>query len=294
MPPYRRKGYKRGYGRSRSTSRRRRPLGNSFMKRAKTRAFANLRTGGLLAIERKFSDFGTTYVALTCPAAIGASGSTVAANFFAPAQVPPTVYRSAVGVSTYPVAPVALNVLGPGDTGSDRDGRQVINDSLHIRGVIDYADGGAYSANNAAATINFVVVLDTQTNGAGPGSGANVFVAPGATSTAADRIAAQGVFVNLSNSKRFRILKHIRRTLSPDAVLQSAAGSGYYQGSTAFACDIPLKQMKTNYVADTAVTGATVGSIGDNGIFVFAWHDNTSIAEGTIGIQYNSRLRFRG
>jgi len=292
MPPYRRKGYKRSYGRSRSTSRRRRPMGGSFMKRAKTRAFANLRTGGLLAIERKFSDFGTAEVVLACPAVIGASGTGLTP--WAPAQIVPTVYRSAVGVSTYPVAPVALNVLGPGDTGSDRDGRQVINDSIHIRGYCGYSNI-AIASIDAATVVNFVVVLDTQTNGAGPGSGANIFVAPGATDANSGRSAAGGPFVNLSNSKRFRILKHIRRVLTPSAFVPGAANVGFPQGGFSFACDIPLKQMKTNYVADTPVTTATVASIGDNGIFTYAWIDDFNLSgSSNVFMTYNSRLRFRG
>jgi len=290
---FRRKGYKRSYGRSRSTSRRRRPMGGAFMKRAKTRAYANLRTGGLLAIERKFSDFGTAEVTLTCPAVVDASGVSPGLPW-APAGIAPTVYRSAVGIPFYPVAPVALNVLGPGDTGSDRDGRQVINDSVHIRGYCGYANNA--SANiDCTTTVNFVVVLDTQTNGAGPGSGANVFVNPGATDANSGRTSAQGPFVNLSNSKRFRILKHIRRVLTPSSWNASAAGTGYPQGGFSFACDIPLKQMKTNYVADTAVTSATVASIGDNGIFTFAWIDDFNLSGGNnVFMQYNSRLRFRG
>jgi len=49
--------------------------------------------------------------------------------------------------------------------------------------------------------------------------------------------------------------------------------------------------MKTNFVADqSSIATATVASIGDNGLFLFAWCDTDSYA----AISYNSRLRFRG
>lgn len=287
MPPYRKRYTKRSYGRARSTSRRRRPMGGSFMKRARTRAFANLRTGGLLAIERKFSDFAFPLTSL------GTGGSGVASgtdgpNPFSPAILAPTIYRSAVGVVTFPVAPVALNVLGPGDTGSDRDGRQVINDSIHLRGTCEVI-AGDIAANNVATVVNLVLVLDTQTNGSSP-AGSAVFVNPGDASGLSPGHNGTGAFVNLSNSKRFRILKHIRRVSSPTAASAGAAGVNYAQGSFAWSMDIPLKQMKTNYVSDSAVTGATVASIGDNGLFLFGWCDTTNYA----AVCFNSRLRFRG
>jgi len=284
MPPYRRKGYKRSYGRSRSTSRRRRAMGGSFMKRAKTRAYANLRTGGLLAIERKFSDFAMPLTALSRG---GAGVNSGLSSTFAPGLALPTVYRSAVGVITNPVAPSALNVLGPGDTGSDRDGRQVINDSIHIRGILECIAGDVGTANGSTV-VNIVLVLDTQTNGAVPSGGA-VFVNPGDLSGASPGDNGACPFVNLANSKRFRILKHIRRSVCPQT-MSITGGANYAQGNFPFSMDIPLKQMKTNYVADTAVTSATVASIGDNGLFLFAWSDTTAYA----ALAYNSRLRFRG
>jgi len=283
---FRRKGYKRSYGRSRSTSRRRRPMGGSFMKRAKTRAFANLRTGGLLAIERKFHDVAMPLTNLLRGGA-GLATGTSGPNPYSPGIALPTIYRSAVGVITNPIAPSALNVLGPGDTGSDRDGRQVINDSIHIRGLLECIAGDVGTANGSTV-VNIVLVLDTQTNGAIP-AGSSVFVNPGDLSGASPGDNGACPFVNLANSKRFRILKHIRRPVTPQA-MSITGGANYAQGNFAFSMDIPLKQMKTNYVADTAVTGATVASIGDNGLFLFAWSDTSNYA----ALAYNSRLRFRG
>lgn len=292
MPPYKRRFVKKRSYRSRSSSKYRRP---TLLKRLRTRAYANLRTGGLLAIERKFSDWSHPETALTTPGAGVASG---AASTYAPAIVGPTVYRSAVGTITRctgapaAAAPIALNVLGPGDTGSDRDGRQVINDSIHLRGVVSY-NTTDFATSDGSTCINLVLVLDTQTNGAGPASGGAIFVNPGDLETAATGTAiANGAspFVNLSNSKRFRILKHIRRQLQPSAVSGNGTVS-YASGGFCWAMDVPLKQMKTNYVADTAVPGATVSSIGDNGIFFLAWCD---IGNSFTVMSYNSRLRFRG
>jgi len=284
MPPYRKRYTKRAYGRSRSTSRRRRPMGGSFMKRARTRAFANLRTGGLLAIERKFSDWAYPLTGL----GTGGTGATGPGfqSTFSPSVIGPSMYRSAVGVITGGAAPVALNCLGPGDTGSDRDGRQVINDSIHLRGTIEVVAGDVGTAN-VATVVNLVLVLDTQTNGSAP-AGSSVFVNPGDLNGQSPGHNGTGAFVNLSNSKRFRVLKHIRRAVAPTAITSGA--SSYAHGSVAWSMDIPLKGMKTNYVADTAAPSCTVASIGDNGIFLFAWCDTTNYAS----VCYNSRLRFRG
>jgi len=256
------------------------------MKRAKTRAFANLRTGGLLAIERKFCDWAHGVSTL----ATGGTGvATTLDSTWAPAVVGPDVFRSAVGKIYSPVAPVALNVLGPGDTGSDRDGRQVINDSVHLRGACTYADGFSVSALDASCTINIVLVLDTQNNGGAP-TGGLVFVNPG-DFTAVGADCGGNPFVNLSNSKRFRILKHIRRVLLPSSQLGTVAAN-QSTGAFLWSMDVPLKGMKTNYVTDTLnnTGAATSSSIGDNGIYLFAWCNAAS----TANITYSSRLRFRG
>lgn len=286
MPPYKRRYVKKRYPRSRSASAsRRRP---TLLKRLRTRAYANLRTGGLLAIERKFSDWAFPATALGTGGAGVASGNP---SNYAPAQVSPTIYRSAIGVVTSGLTPTALNVIGTGDSGSDRDGRQVINDSIHIRGAV-YFSPSDLGATAADAVINIVLVLDTQTNGAGP-TGGQVFVNPGDIAGASPADNGAHPFVNLSNSKRFRILKHIRRGFSPPSV----SGNGTItrpQGNFLFAMDVPLKQMKTNYVNDLPIINAgsgaaSVASIGDNGLFLFAWTDNT-----VVFLSYNSRLRFRG
>jgi len=284
---YRRKGFRRGTRRARSTSRRRGSYGApSFMKRAKTRAYANLRTGGLLAIERKFSDFGYAQANLGSGSPGGGVATGVASDF-APAILGPRIYRSAVGIITSPTGVVsALNVLGPGDTGSDRDGRQVINDSIHLRGWCEYKDSFNPGAFNGHTVVNLVLVLDTQCNGAAP-TGGQVFVSPGDFTANGDQ-SGSNCFVNLSNSKRFRILKHIKRSISPQCVTLAADGAA--QGGFLWSMDVPLKGMKTNYVADTAVTTATVASIGDNAIFLFGWASVGS----WVAVTYNSRLRFRG
>jgi hypothetical protein len=264
-------------------------MGGSFMKRSRTRAYANIRTGGLLAIERKFSDMAyPESVLASSSSGVVVDGTHV--STYSPPVVGPTLYRSATGLMAA-VAPVALNVLGPGDTGSDRDGRQVINDSIHIRGSVGYVNNN-YVTSSADCVVNICLVLDTQTNGTGP-TGAAVFVNPGDGSGFSPIANGSAPFVNLSNSKRFRILKHIRRSLNPSAISGNAVAT-YASGGFAFAMDVPLKQMKTNYVSDTALIptaggSATVASIGDNGLFLFAWTDTSGIV-----LSYNMRLRFRG
>lgn len=288
MPPYRRRPFvKKRYARSRSSARR--PMGSSFMKRARTRAYANIRTGGLLAIERKFSDFAATAVGMS------PGGNGVATGFsstFSPPVISPNVYRSAVGIITGALSPGALNALGPGDTGSDRDGRQVINDSIHLRGSCQISAvlaGGLVSGLGWCPVINVVLVLDTQTNGGVP-AGSAVFVNPG-DFTSSGETTGGNPFVNLSNSKRFRILKHIRRVIEPQCAYLDATPLVQTRAAFNWSMDVPLKAMKTNYVADPTPPAMTSGSIGDNGIFLFAWSNNPVNA---CSITFNSRLRFRG
>lgn len=283
--PFRRGSARRSYGaRSRSSSRRRPVGGRPFMKRARTRAYANIRTGGLLAIERKFSDWARSFQGLT-PG--GAGVANAAASTWSPTLISPDVYRTATGsIFNTSVDPKALNVLGTGDSGSDRDGRQVINDSIHLRGVVQFLDGVAPAATDVSQVVNIVLVLDTQNNGSQP-AGSSVFVNPGDFSgVSADPGSCP--FVNLANSKRFRILKHIRRMLIPT----SLAASYQPQGGFIWAMDVPLKGMKTNYVTDTGnSTGqATCTAIGDNAIYLFAWCQTAA----SCAISFSSRLRFRG
>lgn len=292
MPPYRRRFVKKRTYRSRSSSKYRRP---TLLKRLRTRAYANLRTGGLLAIERKFSDLSCQPVGLTNGGSGEASGDP---SIFAPGLKAPTIYRSAIGtiIAPLPATFTALNVLGTGDSGSDRDGRQVINDSIHIRGHC-YIGGTVALSTSPNVVVNIVLVLDTQTNGAGP-TGGQVFVNPG-DYTGQGAATGCSPFVNLANSKRFRILKHIRRIIAPPSAWLALAGGAINSttGGFTFAMDIPLKGMKTNYVADGAIAAdgtagaATTASIGDNGIFLFAW---SNTAANGAAITYNSRLRFRG
>lgn len=294
MPPYRKRYGKRSYGRSRSTSRRRRPMGGAFMKRARTRAYANLRTGGLLAIERKFLDLSFVPTGLT-------NGGTGVGNdvdsTFAPPILGPTIYRSPTGKIWSGKAPVALNVVGQDDTGSGRDGRQIVNDSIHLRGdvhLVAATGAGGYNADQApySCVVNLVLVLDTQTNGGTP-SGGSVFVNPGDFTNVGIRTGINP-FVNLSNSKRFRILKHIRRSIPLMITWTETGVAQHAAGNFCWAMDVPLKGMKTNFVSDSAYTnaaGPTVASIGDNAVFLFGWIGNTS---NSAVCTFNSRLRFRG
>jgi len=292
MPPYRRKGYKRSYGRSRSTSRRRRPMGGSFMKRAKTRAYANLRTGGLLAIERKFLDMSYTTTGLDNG---GTGVGTGLSSTFSPGNKAPTIFRAATGMIISPLpATAGLNVVPQDDTGSGRDGRQIIQDSIHIRGEVHLNSAASFDVAPGQPIVDIVLVLDTQTNGAAP-AGSSIFVNPG-DFTGNGQSSGQAPFVNLSNSKRFRILKHIRRAVPVSTVFYTGANS-IYVGGFIFSMDVPLKQMKTNYVSDAAYatgappTGPTIASVGDNGLFLFAW---TNRVANDVVLGYNSRLRFRG
>jgi len=278
MPPYRKRYAKRSYGRSRSTSRRRRPMGGTFMKRARTRAYANLRTGGLLAIERKFSDLAYPNTLL----GNGVGGAVVSGgdSTFAPPVLAPTQYRSAIG-KIFTVAPTALNVLVVGESGCDRDGRQVINDSIHIRGQVESRTNNDFGAANCAFTVNIVLVLDTQTNGAQLNS-EDVFKNTGA----ADALNADPV-KNLLFGSRFRILKSQVYDLTPPGAMVASANYASNGVRRDFDWYIPFKGgLPVNLNAGTT---ADVANVIDNSLHVVAF---ATLASSVIG--YNARIRFQG
>jgi len=163
-----------------------------------------------------------------------------------------------------------INLIPQGDTESTRDGRQCTIVSIQVRGVVTYVPAAAATASGAT----YIYLLqDMQANGAYPAQ-ADVFDS-----------AEQGrAFMNMANSKRFKIIKKWKHTWNPPAGV-----SGAYNSVTKIiewykTCNISLEFSST--------TGA-ISEIKSNNLFFAFGATGTSIDD-LVTASLRSRLRFRG
>ncbi len=220
------------------------------------RTTLNPRIGGFLGIELKFYD---TFLA----------SGVLAENTDASAG------------EHNPSATISLNTVTQGDGESQRDGRNSIVKSLHIKGIINIPVQVNATALDLAPTIFVAIVHDKQTNGALLNS-EDVYINPGGTN-----ILGTSLQRNLQFIKRFRVLKTL--TLNPEQQQPVWDGTNIeITGSqTPFEIHIPNMNIKTNYSGTTE----TIANIVDNGLNLIAWTTSTNYAP---TISYNSRVRFVG
>lgn len=201
----------------------------------------NRRTGGFLAIEKKFVDL-----------------------FFSGA-----IATSLTGAEADPTA-LCLNAIVQGDGESQRDGRQVILNSVQVKGFVEIPAGTV----NTDRVVEVYVVMDTQTNGAQLNSEDVLVDAAGGSQ-------AVNCFHNLQYSKRFKVLKHQRFDMPGYSAWN---GTSFAQVTSAFDWYIKLPNVKVNF---TGTTG-TVSTIADNSIHVIA------VSSQSANLRYSSRVRFQG
>lgn len=165
-----------------------------------------------------------------------------------------------------------INLIPQGDTQSTRDGRQCTIESIQIKGVIEWNPTTALPATGATY---MYLILDTQANGSTP------VVLDVVTSTDLSR-----AFMNLSNSKRFKIIKKFVHTWNPPAGDPTTA-LNYMTRNIDFykKCNIPLEFSST--------TGALT-EVKSNNLFMLYGSQNTGTDGGTIFFVGRSRIRFRG
>lgn len=235
-------------------------------KRARTYTqgqLSNARIGGLLGIERKFTD-----------------------RHFANAFVTTLETAGETNPSNGP-----LNGLNQGDGASDRDGRKATFKSLQIRGhfhldIIDQATSFT-NAVTGARTVRFVVVLDRQNNAV---AAAPVWQDVFDTATVS-AINTQNweAYRKLSNSKRFKILVDKVYTFNPGASTNNGdvAALRYHRQGMKKAFNI---YRKIPIVTEYTGTGDTGASIADNAIWVLTMAD----AANAVSVDYIARLRFCG
>lgn len=231
-------------------------------RRARSVALRNMRTGGLLGIERKFLDvpFGAT--ALTAPT--NSAGG----------EIPPS------GVVTGCYTAPAL-----GDGPTNRDGNKIVVTSLTCKGVVTVAAQATQATADISGDVFICLVKDKQTNGAQLNS-EDVFTNPIAVAPS-----ATNVFRNMSYMSRFQILAVKKKALRiPSLANDTGATGGIIQSG--FHTPFTLKwRGKMPVTFTTGSTTADIANVTDNSIQMVAFCSNADLAP---NIQGNVRTRFVG
>lgn len=215
----------------------------------------NVRTAGFLGIENKFYDTARTALSLTAP-------------------------TNAAGAEVDPVTVNTISAPAQGDGESNRDGRCIKINSIHINGNVFTSAQSAQSSADEGTIIYIALIQDMQTNGAQLNS-EDVFTNPGAIAGL-----AANPFRDLQYSRRFKVLaKKVITLINPN--LGGAAAAFIQNGITKpfmfnLKCNIPV-----NFTATTE----GVSSVADNSLHLVAYCSDTTTAP---QIRYNSRIRFVG
>lgn len=229
-------------------------------------ALRNIRTGGLLSIEKKFLDCGLTPTTLGAPT--DATGGEVQPD------------SGCTGCLTAPAQ---------GDGPTNRDGKQIALMSIEVKGVLGLISAGTLSEVQTMTVpdVYLALVLDTQTNGVTINS-EDVF-----QNISAEAAAAASPFHNMSNTSRFRVLKTQVVPSAKFAALVAANNAAattisHNSSQVPFALRASLKGIKVNFT--TASTTADVANVVDNSVHLIAF---ASVAA-SVSLAGASRLRFVG
>ncbi len=232
-----------------------RRVGTMFRAPRRSRALANIRTGGFLGIENKFVDYSIVATAIGSPA-------------------------GSAGGEMDPAGSVnCLNAVAQGDGEQQRDGRKIKLNSVHLRGHIHRAVATDQADMRTGGAVFIALVSDAQTNGTQLNS-EDVY-----ENSSGNADGAVHSFRNLQYTQRFKVLWS--RLYSFDA--PNAGTDGTNTNSTGgqirnFKVDIPLSFV-TQFSASTAV----VASINDTSLHVIAFATDAGYT-----LTYLSRVRFVG
>jgi len=245
--------------RSRVSRRPRRAMRSAFAGRRLRRdrfAVRNLRTGGLLGIERKFLDTSKGSTALTAPTdAAGGEFNPTSGCLSAPAQ---------------------------GDGPTNRDGNKIVVQSCLVQGVIQVLAQADQGSADTSANVLIALVQDTQTNGAQLDS-ESVFTNPSASG-----ILATSPNRNMSFTQRFKVLKMKRIQLRVPSLTFDGTNieqSGFHT---------PFKLSWKGMMPVTFTTGSTtedIANVTNNSLQIVAYCSSTTLGPTLL---YNSRVRFVG
>lgn len=190
-----------------------------------------------------------------------------------------TAATDATGGEHNPSATLLLNTVDQGDGQSDRDGRQMCMDSIHLFGHVTIPIALNQTVPHHAASVFIALILDKQTNGAVLDS-EKVFVNAGG-----DVDTMIQPFRNLQFIKRFEVLDTVvincpQQEMSYDGTNMEFGGYS-----------IPFSMFKRlDHIVNFISATPSVVDIVDNSLQVIAWTNRT---EGGALLSYVSRLRFR-
>jgi len=236
-----------------------------FARRGRSRALANVRTGGLLGIETKFLDCQATD--LDIPSPTGAAGG----------EMNPE--GGCTGCLTAPAT---------GDGPTNRDGNRIAMKSILVKGLVQTSNQSAQSAADIVSPVFLALVLDTQTNGATLNS-EDVYTNPSANAQC-----NVALFRNMSFTSRFKVLASTIVEFPSLAMANNtgAAGGIVREGlGVPFTLSANLKGLKVQFT--TGSTTADVANVIDNSVHLLAFSTDAADAM-NYGLTYNSRLRFVG
>lgn len=216
--------------------------------------YQNRRTGGFAGLEVKFYDSQVDPTALTAD--------------WATSNIDPTDEQ-------------CLNALTQGTDEDQRIGRKATFKSVMIKGEIRLLNrDGVATLEGGRNTVRIILVLDTQTNGAGMLGSAVMNGAPG-------NVQPENAYRNLENSKRFKILADKTITLR----YQGIGGDGTtidIQGETKTFSIFKSLNLDTNYSASQ--DPPDIADIVDNSLHLIAVADSGA----QVFMNYMARTRFVG
>jgi len=170
-----------------------------------------------------------------------------------------------------------LCIIPQGNTQSTRIGRKVMIRSIHIKGMVRQ-EVTTYKALTDAAveTAHIYVILDTQCNGAAAtigDSNSGVFTTSNLNTG----------FRTLSNSGRFKILKHFVFNMQPVAGVSGALFAGVKHFDWYHKCHIPIEY-------DASGTDGAITTIRSNNIFVAI--GGSGVNDDAFTVNAATRIRF--
>lgn len=178
-------------------------------------------------------------------------------------------------------SPTLLNGVDQGTDYNQRLGRKIVIQSIYLRMGITPAVAASYVTGNVAHTgqkVRVMLVVDKQTNGAA--FSATDLLGGGATTESMN---------NLSNRERFVVLYDKVMNFGPGyysaGVWQPLGG---YTGIPFFKIYKKIK-IPTVYMG----TGATVGSIATNGLYLIGLTDTSTANATNLAFYGTYRIRFR-
>lgn len=178
-----------------------------------------------------------------------------------------------------------MNGTIPGNAIQNRLGRRIRMVSLRIMGAIFQVQNGAAPGDDF---VHIYVVYDKQVNGTAYALADLLQSCDRSGTTATNTFAS----VNMSNSKRFKILRHTFMKIECPAGVsanQPAQESTDFHKVQTVDWYIPLKGLDTQYNTGTA---GTIADIQTGALFVMVLGAN-SAANTQYSLQYNARLRFQ-